>query len=63
MEMWCSDDKGRDSRDWLGRPGVDAPRLLKRSLSRLYYCVLLCCVLCVVVGVVVVVVVVVSDKG
>ena len=44
-----SDDMGRDSWDWVGPPawrehastpqsGVGAPRLLKRSLSRMYYC-------------------------
>ena len=41
MEMWCLDDTGRDSWDWVGPPtpqsGVEAPRLLKRSLSRLGY--------------------------
>ena len=69
MEMWCLDDIGRDSWDWVeplawvracfnSQSGVEAPRLLKRSLPRLYYCccvvvVLLfgccvvCCVLCV----------------
>ena len=52
-EMWCPDDTGRDSWDWVGPPawgehastpqtGVEAPRLLKRSLSRLNCC---CCVL------------------
>ena len=59
MEMWCPDDIGRDSWDWVGPPaggehastpksGVEAPRLFKRSLTRLYYCLLLCCcdVLC-----------------
>ena len=51
MEMWCPDDIGRDSWDWVGPPawgehastpqsGVEAPRLLKRSLPRLYCC---CC--------------------
>ena len=55
MEMWCPDDTGRDSWDWVGRvlgrehasthqSGVEAPRLLKRSLPRLYCC---CCVYCV----------------
>ena len=47
MEMWCPDDKGRDSWDWVGPPAspewVEAPRLLKRSLSRLYYCCCYCC--------------------
>ena len=56
MEMWCLDDTGRASWDWVGPPtgehdstprsGVEAPRLLKRSLHRLYYCccwLLLCC--------------------
>ena len=50
--MWCPDDMGRDSWDWVGplawvgehastpQSGVEAPRLLKRSLPRLYYC---CC--------------------
>ena len=50
MEMWCPDDIGRDSWDlgWaacLGgehastpQSGVEAPRLLKRTLPRLYYC-------------------------
>ena len=54
MEMWCPDDIGRDSWDWVGPPpwgracfnstecGVEAPRLLKRSLTRLYCC---CCCL------------------
>ena len=56
MEKWCPDDTGRDS--WVGlgesmlggehastpQSGVEAPRLLKRSLPRLYYCC--CCVLC-----------------
>ena len=52
MEMLCLDDIGQDSWDWVGAPawetacfstpqsGVEAPRLLKRSLPRLYYC---CC--------------------
>ena len=51
MEKWCPDDIGRDSWDWVGPPawgraastplsGVEAPRLLKRSLPRLYCC---CC--------------------
>ena len=50
--MWCLDDMVRDSWDWVGPPaweracfnsqsGVEAPRLLKRNLSRLYCC---CCV-------------------
>ena len=44
MEMWCPDDIGRDSWDWVGPPawvracfnsrGVEAPCLLKRSLPR-----------------------------
>ena len=49
MEMWCPDDIGRDSWIGLGRllgeehastpqSGVEAPRLLKRSLPRLYCC-------------------------
>ena len=61
MEMWCPGDIGRDSWDWVGPPawrehastpqsGVEAPRLLKRSLLRLYCCccvvVLLCVVVC-----------------
>ena len=51
--MWCLYDMERDSWDWVGREhastlqsGVEAPRLLKRSLPRLYFCcccVLLCC--------------------
>ena len=44
LEMWCPDDIGRDSWDWVGPEG---PRLLTRSLPRLYYCcccVVLCCV-------------------
>ena len=51
MEMWCPDDIGRDTWDWIGPPagahdstpqsGVDAPRLWKRSLSKLYCCY--CC--------------------
>ena len=50
MEMWCPDDIGRDGWDWVGphtwehdstpHSGVETPRLLKRSFSRLYYC---CC--------------------
>ena len=51
MEMWCPDDIGRVDGIGLGRLlgeehastpqiGVEAPRLLKRSLPRLYYC---CC--------------------
>ena len=55
MEMWCLDDIRRDSWDWVGRllggehastpqSGVEAPRLLKRSLPRLYGCC--CCVCC-----------------
>ena len=55
MEMCCRDDIGRDSWDWVGPPawgehastpqsGVEAPRLLKRSLPRLYYCC--CCCRC-----------------
>ena len=54
MEMWCPDDIGRDSWDWVGPPawgehastlqsGVEAPRLLKRSLQRLYFCCCGCC--------------------
>ena len=45
MEMWCLDDMARDSWDWVGPPARGrehdstpqkwAPRLLKRSLSRL----------------------------
>ena len=57
MEMWCPDDIGRDSWDWVGRllgrehastpqSGVEAPRLLKRSLTRLYYCRCCCCCCC-----------------
>ena len=48
MELWCLDDKGRDSWDWVGplrrehastfQNGVEAIRLLKRRLSRLNYC-------------------------
>ena len=45
--------KGRDSWDWVGRllgkehastsqSGVEAPRLLKRSLSRLFVCLFVC---------------------
>ena len=56
MEMWCPDDIRRDSWDCVGtylgesmiqlsRVGVEAPRLLKRNLSRLYYCC--CCIGCV----------------
>ena len=48
MKMWCLDDIGRDSWDWVRPPargehastsqnGVEAPRLLTRSLPRLYY--------------------------
>ena len=50
MEIWCPDDIGRDNWDWGRLPGrerasapqsgVEAPRLLKRSLPRLYCC---CC--------------------
>ena len=49
MEMWCPDDIGRDSWDSVGPNAwgracfdswVEAPRLSKRSLSRLSYC---CC--------------------
>ena len=51
MEMWCPDDTGPDGWDWVGPPAweracfnspewVEAPRPLKRSLSRLCYC---CC--------------------
>ena len=50
-EMWCPDDIGRDNWDWVGPPawrghdstsqsGVEAPRQLKWSLSRLCCC---CC--------------------
>ena len=49
MEMWCPDDIGRIAGIGLGRllrrehastpqSGVEAPRLLKRSLPRLYCC-------------------------
>ena len=58
MEMWCPDDIGRDSWDRVGPPawgehastpqsGVDAPRLLKRSFSRLYYCCCCCFGVCI----------------
>ena len=57
MEMWCPDDIGWDSWDWVGPPawgehastpqsGVEAPRLLKWSLTRLYYCCCCCCCCC-----------------
>ena len=50
IAMWCPDDVERESWDWVGTPawerehdstpqsGVEAPRLLKRSLPRLDYC-------------------------
>ena len=52
MQMWCPDDIGRDSWDWVGPPawgracfnspewGGGSSPVKKRSLSRLYYC---CC--------------------
>ena len=50
MEMWCLDDIGRNGWDWVGPPAweracfnsaewVEAPRLSKRSLSRLKHVV------------------------
>ena len=59
MEMWCPDDTGLAGiglghllgreHDSTPQSGVEAPRLLKRSLSRLYCCcfvvLLFCCVL------------------
>ena len=59
MEMWCPDDTGAgklglgwaiylgESMLQLPRVGVEAPRLLKRSLPRLYCCC--CCSSCFVV--------------
>ena len=52
MEMWCPDDMGRDSWDWVGPPaweracfnspewgGGSSP--VETSLPRLYYCCVL----------------------
>ena len=54
MEMWCPDDIGRDSWDWVGPPaweracfnspergGGSSP--VKTELPRLYYCCCCCC--------------------
>ena len=57
MEMWCPDDIGRDSWDWVGPPAwvracFNSPEWgggslpVKTDLSRLYYCCCCCCCCC-----------------
>ena len=61
MEMWCLDDVGRDSWDWVGSPTwesmiqlprveMEAPRLLQRSLTQVGLLLLLLLLLVVVWG-------------
>ena len=51
MEMWCPDDIGRDSWDWVGPPawgehastpqsGVEAPRLLETESPQIAFFVI-----------------------
>ena len=75
MEMWCPDDIGRDSWDWVGPPaweracfnspewgGGSSPVRTEPPQIVLLLLLDVCCVLCVVVVVVLVVVVVVGAE-